>query len=218
MMIKISLLRGLLVLMPLGIISYLVFTIWTKIDSIGRWPILKIMGIFGSDAEKFIIPGAGIALLAIICYAIGRLSLKEGNFINRVLEKLPIIKIFFGKNDEILNSTPCQVWRTPTLKSEAFIIGAQKTEGKDEEDLIIYFANPPLLITGEISNVPRHFVIKLANSPKEILNKLLFFGKVKPEKLIPVPWDGETAEEFKERLNSSPLQIELRRIFRKGQL
>lgn len=204
---KLSVLRGALILLPLGLAVYLTSNVWIKVDAVGQYPLTEILRLPNY-------PGAGIVLLILVCYIMGRISLKEGNLINRMMGRIPIINIFFGENKKILNSTPCQFWRTPTAKAEGFIVGFQKMAG-GEGDVIVYFANPPLLITGEIVNLPKRFVIKLANSPKEIMNKLLFFGKVKPEELKPVPWDGESQEELKERINSTPLEMEMRRISQK---
>lgn len=215
MLIKLSMVRGIIILMPLGLVAYIVWNIFSRLNAAGEWPLLKILTRFDPSWEKFVVPGAGIMLIATICYVIGRMSLKEGNFINKIMEKIPIIKILFGKNDDILNSTPCQFWPTPTVKKEGFIVGFQKITGKKEDDVIVYWANPPLLITGETFNVPKEFAIKLANSPREILNKLLFFGKVKPEELFPIPWDCETEKEFYVRINSTPMEIEMRKFLKK---
>ena len=219
--LKSSILRGIIILLPATIFLYLAWTILGKADQVGRSTIQLFLA--NSDYQKFLYPGAGLLLILLVCYSFGRLSLKENGVFAKILRKIPIINIFWSKNGgghsitikEVLNWTPCQFWKTSTIKSEGFIVGFQKINGKTEEDVIVYYANPPFLITGEICNVPKCFVFKLANPAKEIINKLILFGKMKPDELIPVPWDGETEKEFRARVNSTPPEIELQKFFNK---
>lgn len=165
----------------------------------------------------------GLILLIIIAILIGKIS-EEKRF-GKLVDKIPILNFFLGNNtktitpDELTKWTPCQFWATPTQKKEGWIAGMQTVKGKKDQDVKIYFASPPVLLTGEPMNIPWYFVIKLANPSGEIVNKLMTYGKVSPDELMPARWeDFETEEEFQERINSTPFQIEMKKLFRDGKL
>jgi hypothetical protein len=60
----------------------------------------------------------------------------------------------------------------------------------------------------------KRLVIKLANSPGEILSKLASGGFMGTDEEIPLPWEDETEAEFQERINLTPLEIAVKRMMR----
>jgi len=54
-------------------------------------------------------------------------------------------------------------------------------------------------------------VIKLGNPSSEILDKLASCGFISSEEEIPIPWEDETEEEFRERINLTPLEIAVKK-------
>jgi len=81
-----------------------------------------------------------------------------------------------------------------------------------ETEIDVYRPNVPTIIPGDLFPLKRRFVIKLANSSGEILDKLASGGLISSEEEIPIPWEDETEEAFRERVNSTPLEIAVRRI------
>ena len=81
-----------------------------------------------------------------------------------------------------------------------------------ETEIDVYRPNVPTIIPGDLFPLKKRFVIKLANSSGEILDKLASGGLISSAEEIPIPWDDETEENFRERINLTPLEIAVRKI------
>lgn len=221
--IKKSLWKGVLIAFPLGIIAYIIFTFLNILNSAGE----SILGLFVND--RFIHPGMGLLLILFLIYLLGRVEIhfenREKNIWQFIKEKtvgrIPLFGSFFTRKkrkvltwNDLKNSSPCKFYLSDTTPHYGFIIGEQPIQG-GEPELDIYRPNVPTLFPGDLFPVKKRLVIKLGNSPNEIADKLASGGMIKPEEEIPVPWENETEEEFKERVNLTPLEIAIKRILEK---
>ena len=62
----------------------------------------------------------------------------------------------------------------------------------------MYYPNVPTIVTGQVFSVRKETVMKLGNPSRDMIDILLYALR-KPENLKYLPWEDETAEEFKER-------------------
>ena len=95
--------------------------------------------------------------------------------------------------------TPCKFWLSDTTPHYGFIVNEQKVRGAEAE-IDVYRPNVPTIIPGDLFPLKKRLVIKLANSSSDILDKLASGGFVSSE------------EEFRERINLTPLEIAVKRI------
>jgi hypothetical protein len=107
--------------------------------------------------------------------------------------------------------TPCKFWLSDTTPHYGFIVNQQKVRG-GETEIDVYRPNVPTIIPGDLFPLKRRFVIKLGNSSGEILDKLASGGFISSDEEIPLPWEDETEENFRERINLTPLEIAVRKI------
>lgn len=218
--VKKSFWRGLAIALPLAVFFYILTLLIGPLDKAGSF----VIGLFLAD--KFIFPGAGLILILVIIYIVGRIEVhfaeREKNIWSflkeKTIGKIPFFGFFFtSKNrnmislEDIKRATPCKFWLSDTCAHYGLIIGEQSIRG-DEPEIDVYRPNVPTLIPGDLFPVKKRYVIKLANSPNEILNKLASGGIIKPDEEIPIKWDDETDEEFNERVRLTPLEIAIKTI------
>jgi uncharacterized membrane protein len=203
------LLWGFALWLPIGIALVIGVLIFGDIDSLGK----GFLGFFLPD--RFVYPGLGIAFWFILLYVTGIIAQRTtiGNF----LWGIPLFGAIFRRGgttvtiDNLLNLSPCLCLRSETCIAYAFILWEEKVklgEEKADFDLIdIYQPHPPAIVTGRVFSVRKGTLIKLGNKSSDIIN-ILLYGLRRPEELIYLPWEEETAEEFKERASHFGLDIE----------
>jgi hypothetical protein len=132
--------------------------------------------------------------------------------------KIPLVGPLFARgNKKVLSFedfkrlTPCKFWLSDTTPHYGFIVNEQKVRGAETE-IDVYRPNVPTIIPGDLFPLKKRLVIKLANSSTEILDKLASGGLISSEEEIPIPWEDESEEEFRERINLTPLEIAVKRI------
>jgi uncharacterized membrane protein len=218
--IRKSLLKGILIFGPVGIILWVVVGIVGAVNIVGD----KLITFFMPDRRMAW--GIGFMVVLFVVLVIGRIELHyeghERSLWHRVkrktLGRLPVIgPSFVGRGgrfvsyDDLEELTPCKFWLSLATPYYGFIVGEQPVRGGDTE-VIVYRPKVPTIIPGDLFPLKRQFVIKLANPPSEILNKLASAGLIVTAEDIPVPWDDESTEEFQERLRRTPLEIAIKRL------
>jgi len=203
------LLWGFALWLPIGIALVIGVLIFGDIDSLGK----GFLGFFLPD--RFVYPGLGIAFWFILLYATGIIAQRTtiGNF----LWGIPLFGAIFRRGgttitiDNLLNLSPCLCLRSETCIAYAFILWEEKVKlgsKKADFDLIdVYQPHPPAIVTGRVFSVRKGTLIKLGNKSSDIIN-ILLYGLRRPVELKYLPWEEETAEEFKERASHFGLDIE----------
>ena len=91
---------------------------------------------------------------------------------------------------------------SPTCLSYGWILSQEKVklngEGANFQLIDVYYPNVPTIVTGQVFSVRKETVMKLGNPSRDMIDILLYALR-KPENLRYLPWEDETAEEFKER-------------------
>lgn len=202
-------LYGLVFWIPIGIALVIGVIIFGNFENLGR----GFLSFF--VPERFVYSGLGIAFWFILFYATGLIAQRTtiGNF----LWGIPLFGAIFRKGgatvtiDNLLNLSPCLCLRSETCICYAFILWEEKvrlgSESADFDLIDIYQPHPPALVTGRVFSVRKGTIIKLGNKSGDIIN-ILLYGLKRPEELKYLPWEGETEEEFKERVKHFGLDIE----------
>ena len=215
-----SLWKGIIFAAPMVIIIWLVYQVLNAVNSIGY----KLLHLFVPASHLYW--GMGVLLILFFFYLVGRIELHYQGKANSIWQtikqktigKIPFIGPLVARGDKSILSfedfkglTPCKFWLSDTTPHYGFIVNEQKVRGAETE-LDVYRPNVPTLIPGDLFPLKKRLVIKLGNPSGEILDKLASGGLISAQEEIPVPWEDETEEDFRERINLTPLEIAVKRI------
>lgn len=199
---------GFIIWMPIGILILVGDYIFGNLEKAGK----DFLQLFVPD--KFVYTGLGIALWLVIFYLTGLLFRRTR--IGTYFSNIPILGTFFRTGgetmtlDRLTNLAPCLFLYSPTCLSYGWILAPEKVdlEGNDAdfELLDVYYPNVPTIVTGQVFAVRKECVMKLGNPSRDIID-ILLYGLRKPITLQYLPWEGETAEQFKERATRFGLLI-----------
>jgi len=218
--IRKTLLRGILITLPLGIIIWIIYGILNAFNTLGDGILSPFL------PQRYLVWGMGLLVVLFFILVIGRLEIytegKKSNiwltFKKHTVGRIPLFGTFFtgsDKNviswDELTKMTPCKFWLSATTSHYGFIIREQKVRGAETE-IDIYRPNVPTIVPGDLFPMKKRLVIKLGNPSGQILEKLASGGFIGAEDEIPLPWEDETEEEFQERINLTPLEIAVKRV------
>ena len=221
--VKKTLWRGFIIALPIGIFLWIIYGVLNAVNKLGD----KILSPFLPG--RHFVWGMGFLVILLLVLIIGILEVysegKKRSFWQTIKEKsvgkIPLFGPFFakrGKNmisfEDLKKMTPCKFWLSDTTPHYGFIIREQKVRGADTE-IDVYRPNVPTIIPGDLFPLKKRFVIKLGNPSGEILDKLASGGFIGSEEEIPLPWEDENEEEFRERINLTPLEIAVKRILGK---
>ncbi|MCX5999268.1 MAG: hypothetical protein NTU41_06650 [Chloroflexi bacterium] len=208
--------RGFVITAPLLIIVWIVFGVLSAVNSLGD----KLLNPFVSGDHLFW--GTGVLLVLAFMLIIGRIEVyyegRQRGIWQAAVGKIPFFGPFIAMSntkaisfDSLRKLTPCKFWLSDTTPHYGFIVNQQKVRGTEAE-IDVYRPNVPTIIPGDLMPLKKRLVIKLGNPSGEILQKLASGGLISSDEEIPVPWDDETEEEFRERINLTPLEIAVKRI------
>lgn len=212
--------RGLVIAAPILIVVWIVYEVLNAVNTLGA----KFLSLFVPD--KYIEWGMGLLVILFFILVLGRIEVhyegRERSIWQTIKEKTVGRIPFFGPlfatgNRKVIAFedfralTPCKFWLSDTTPHYGFIVNQQKVRG-GETEIDVYRPNVPTIIPGDLFPLKKRFVIKLANSSGEILDKLASGGLISSAEEIPIPWDDETEENFRERINLTPLEIAVRKI------
>jgi len=212
--------KGFIFALPIAVIGFLIYSVLDAVNKLGD----QILNPFVPEGR--IIWGMGLLVILFLIYILGRIELYSEikdrklwrNVKRNTIARVPLLGPFFmssSKNvislEELSRMTPCKFWLSETTPHYGFIIREQKVRGAETE-IDIYRPNVPNLVPGDLFPLKKRVVIKLGNPSREIINKLASGGLIGSEEEIPVPWEDETEEHFRERINLTPLEIALKRI------
>ena len=218
--IKKTFFRGLLIILPVGIIVWIIYGILNAFNTLGDIILSPFL------PKGYLVWGMGLLIVLLLILIVGKLEIyAEGKKSNiwltikkKTVGRIPLFGTFFMRNDknvmswdDLRNMTPCKFWLSDTTSHYGFIIREQKVKGAETE-IDIYRPNVPTIVPGDLFPMKKRLVIKLGNPAGEILEKLASGGFVGAEEEIPLPWEDETEEEFQERINLTPLEIAVKRI------
>jgi len=203
------LLYGVIFWLPIGIALVIGVYIFGDLENLGKGFLRSFL------PERFVYPGLGIAFWLVLFFVTG-LMLKRTN-IGNFFWGIPLISAFFRSGgttitiDNLLNLSPCLCLRSETCICYAWILWEERVKLGDKDadfDLIDLFQpHPPAILTGRVFSVRKGTLIKLGNKSSDIIN-ILLYGLRRPVELKYLPWEEETAEEFKERASHFGLDIE----------
>ena len=212
--------RGLVLAAPILIVVWIVYEVLNAVNSLGD----KFLKLFVPD--KYVEWGMGFLVILFFIFILGRIEVhfegRERSIWQTIKEKtfgrIPFFgPLFAARNRKVISFedfralTPCKFWLSDTTPHYGFIVNEQKVRG-GETEIDVYRPNVPTIIPGDLFPLKKRFVIKLANSSGEILDKLASGGLISAAEEIPVPWEDETEEAFRERINLTPLEIAVRKI------
>jgi uncharacterized membrane protein len=218
--LKRTLWRGLIIALPIVIIAWIIYGVLHAVNKLGD----LILDPFVPEGQ--IIWGMGILVILFLVYALGRVEIYSDrknrklwrNVKTGTVGRIPILGTFFVRTEkhiisleELSRMTPCKFWLSGTTPHYGFIIREQRIRGADTE-VDVYRPSVPTIVPGDLFPVKKRLVIKLGNPSGEILEKLASGGLMGCDEEIPVPWEDETEEEFKERIHLTPLEIAVKQI------
>lgn len=193
------LLYGFVFWLPVILVIYIVLILFSNGESVGKTMLGLVI------AKKYIFAGLGFILCILIVYFSGML-LKLTSF-GKIMHKIPIIGIFFGQGEimtvgRLSHMQACLFLYSSTCIAFGWILAEEKVQISEENAafplLCVYFPSIPALVTGSVFAVRKDAVMKLNNSSTEIINLLLYAFR-SPAALKYIPWEDESAENFKER-------------------
>jgi len=203
------LLYGFIFWLPFGIALVIGVYIFGDLENLGKGFLSFFL------PERFVYPGLGLGFWFLLFYTTGFIG--QRTTIGSSLWAIPWFGAIFNKGgatvtlDNLLNLSPCLCLRSETCICYAFILWEEKVrlgnESADFDLIDIYQPHPPALVTGRVFSVRKGTLIKLGNKSGDILD-ILLYGLKRPEELKYLPWEGETDEEFKERVKHFGLDIE----------
>lgn len=197
--IKKSIWKGILVLLPLGVIIFLLKMVIEQMDSYGSAFLSLFM------PSQYLFPLAGFFFLLFIIYLLGRILVYEEKtekyFFYRFLQRIPLLGELFKPQKKEKFLRPCLFWETPTVLTLGVIAGEQRIEGLLEPKIIVSIINPP---PSKVMVMEKKRVIRLNLSFAEVLQISSSLGLRHPEITKPIPWEDETMEQCLERLELCP--------------
>ena len=193
------LLFGLVFWLPLGLVFYFLFLLFSNIESIGKSILLFAL------PDTLVRTGFGVLLFIVLVYFSG-IILKSTNA-RGILSKIPVLGLFFGQGEiitisRLLNMRPCLFLLSPTCMSYGWILSEEKVKVSGEKAVFtllnVYYPNVPTLVTGQVFPVRKDTVVRLGNPSKEVIDLLLYAFR-SPADLKYLPWEDESLEDFEER-------------------
>ncbi|MDD5094002.1 MAG: hypothetical protein PHV74_06450 [Dehalococcoidia bacterium] len=217
--VKKTLWKGTIIALPIGVVFWILSGLLGAVNGLGD----KLLTLFFPG--RHIAWGFGFLVILFFIVFVGRMEVhfegRERSTWQTIKQKsvgrIPFFGPLLASNKKILSYedfkrlTPCKFWLSGTTPHYGFIINEQKVKGADTE-IDVYRPNVPSIIPGDLFPLKKRLVIKLGNSPTDILDKLTSVGFISSAEEIPIPWDDETEEEFRERINLTPLEIAVKRI------
>jgi uncharacterized membrane protein len=210
-----SLWRGMVISAPILIIGWILYTVVDILNAIGERLLTPFV------PPSYIVFGTGLLVIIVLIFIVGRIDLhfegRQGSLWQNIIRRVPFLGPLFtagGKAlslEELGKLTPCKFWLSDTTPHYGFIVREQRVRGAETE-IDVYRPNVPTIVPGDLMPLKKRLVIKLANSPQEILQKLASGGFFSAAEEIPVPWEDETEEGFLERIRLTPLEIAVKRI------
>ena len=203
------LLFGLVFWLPVGILLFILFVLFSNIENIGKTILLAVF------PDSLVKTGFGIVLFIIIVYFSG-IILKLTR-IGGVLSKIPVLGLFFGQGEiitinRLLHMQPCVFLLSPTCISYGWILSEENVQLSGQKAVFtlmnVYYPNVPTLVTGQVFPVRKDTIIKLANSSKEIIDLLLYAFR-SPPYVKYLPWENESQEEFEKRSKFFGLKLNI---------
>jgi hypothetical protein len=193
------LLFGLVFWLPLGIVLYILFLLFSNVENIGKMILLAAL------PDELVHTGFGIILFILIVYFSGIIlkSTKAGF----ILAKIPVLGLFFGQGEiitisRLLNMQPCLFLLSSTCMSYGWILSEEKVKISSEKAVFtllnVYYPNVPTLVTGQVFPVRKDTVVRLGNPSREVIDLLLYAFR-SPADLKYLPWEDESREEFQAR-------------------
>lgn len=216
--------RGIIIAAPILIIAWMLYQVMNAVNSLGG----RVLGLFVPD--RYLAWGTGILFILVLILILGVIEVHHGDKKRGVwqsIKKHTVGRIpFFGSLmvrsdrkiislEDLKKLAPCKFWLSDTTPHYGFIVNEQKVRGAETE-LDVYRPNVPTIVPGDLFPLKRRLVIKLGNSSAEILDKLASGGFIGSHEEIPIPWDDETEEDFRERINLTPLELALRKLMHNG--
>jgi uncharacterized membrane protein len=198
---------GLIFWLPVAIIVYILFILFSNIESAGKSILLAAL------PDSFVHNGFGIVLFIIVVYFSGILLKLTG--IRGLLSKIPVVGLLFGAGeimtvDRLIHMRPCLFLYSPTCLSYGWILSEEKVKIGEQRAIFtlvnVYYPNVPTLVTGSVFPVRREAIIRLGNSSKEIIDLLLYAFR-SPADLKFLPWEGESVEDFEKRAAGCGLNL-----------
>ncbi len=204
------------------------FIVWLPIAGIviaGIWAFQNMEGAARNILDLFPIDmalpiGTGFLAIILLVYISGALLGRRviGNFAT----KIPFLGFFFGQKngkimslEKLLSLQPCLFLYSPSCLSYGFILSEEKVALNGKETsftlLHVYYPNVPTIIFGQVYPARKETVFKIANSPREVINLLLYVSR-SPANINYLPWENETEEEFEKRANSFGLCPEIKAL------
>ncbi len=193
------LLFGLVFWLPLGILIYILFLLFSNAESTGKAILSAVL------PETLVPPGFGIILLVLIVYLSG--FILKSTKVGGILSKIPVLGLFFGQGEiitisRLLHMQPCLFLLSPTCISYGWILSEEKVQLCEEKagfSLInVYYPSVPALVTGSVLATRKDTTMKLGNSSAEVIDLLLYAFR-SPPCLKYLPWEDESREGFEER-------------------
>jgi len=203
------LLFGLVFWLPVGILLFILFVLFSNIENIGKTILLAVF------PDSLVKTGFGIVLFIIIVYFSG-IILKLTR-IGGVLSRIPVLGLFFGQGEiitinRLLHMQPCVFLLSPTCISYGWILSEENVQLSGQKAVFtlmnVYYPNVPTLVTGQVFPVRKDTIIKLANSSKEIIDLLLYAFR-SPPYVKYLPWENESQEEFEKRSKFFGLKLNI---------
>lgn len=165
--------------------------------------------------ERFAHPGFGIALVLVIFLLTALLPFANifsripvvGRLFDRFFE-IPVLRMLFGKRDgtfsRLRRRTPCLFRKTATACALGWIMEEGEVGIDDEETgssfVNVFRTSTPGLLTGTTEIMPRSWVVRLRNPSRQIIDAVLY-GTGGRIRLRCLPWEDETIEQLRDRLN-----------------
>ncbi len=212
--------RGLIIAAPILIIGWVLYKVLDAMNSIGA----NFLSLFVLD--KYLEWGIGVLVILLFILVIGRIDVHfegKGKSIwstikKKTVRRIPVLGSLFATDNQKVMSledfqalTPCKFWASDMMLHYGFIVNEQKVRG-GETEIDVYRPRVPTIINGDLLPLKRRFVIRLGNSAGEILDKLASGGLISSVEEIPLPWEDESEADFRERMNSTPLEIALKKM------
>jgi uncharacterized membrane protein len=194
------LIYGFVFWLPVILVIYIAILLFGNAEKIGR---LILLGV--EIPERYLYVGFGVILCLLIVYISGMLL--KLTKMGKILSKIPLVGLFFGQGEimtigRLSHMQACLFLYSPTCISYGWILSEEKVLTGEDKGLFplinVYFPNTPTLVTGQVFATRKENVMKLSNTSGEIINLMLYAFR-SPTAIQYIPWEEESAEEFKER-------------------
>jgi uncharacterized membrane protein len=193
------LLYGLVFWLPVVIVLYILFLLFSNAENIGRSILLFIL------PDSWVFRGFGILLFGLVVFISG--FLLKSTKVGGILSKIPVVGLFFGQGEiisinKLLHMQPCLFLYSPTCLSYGWILSEEKIHVGQEKAgftlMSVYYPNVPTMVTGSVFINRKETIIKLGNPSTEVINLLLYAFR-SPLCLKYLPWEDESPTAFQER-------------------